>query len=74
MSESLYELRISGQLSERVRRALGGYDDLTIVAAPPETILYATVIDDAHLQGILALLSDLGLRVVSMSPTPDAPT
>ncbi|WP_456931415.1 hypothetical protein [Geodermatophilus sp. SYSU D00079] len=34
--------------------------------APSETIIYGEVVDEAHLHGVLALIQDLGLHVVSV--------
>ncbi|WP_275585796.1 hypothetical protein [Geodermatophilus sabuli] len=39
---------------------------MVLVEAPPETIIYGEVIDEAHLHGMLALIQDLGLHVVSV--------
>lgn len=59
-----YEFRVAGLLSERTR---GAFCDMTIVDAPPETIISGKVLDEAHLYGVLALIQDLGLRVVSVN-------
>ena len=73
MSELQYEVRVDGRLSERARRAFRGYDEVRIVAAPAETVLYVAVTDEAHLQGILTLLANLRLQVVSMQRIPQLP-
>ncbi|HVW42169.1 MAG TPA: hypothetical protein VHC18_12545 [Amycolatopsis sp.] len=73
MSELQYEVRVDGRLSERARRAFAGYDDVRIVSAPAETVLYVAVTDEAHLQGILGLLANLRLEVVSMKRVPELP-
>jgi len=39
---------------------------MVLLEAPPETIILGEVIDEAHLHGVLALLQDLGLHVVSL--------
>jgi hypothetical protein len=62
-----YEFRVAGLLSERTRGAFG---DMTIEDAPPETIIAGKVLDDAHLHGVLALIQDLGLTVVSVNQIP----
>jgi hypothetical protein len=43
------------------------------VPAPPETIIYGCVSDEAHLHGILLLLENLGLHIVSLHQIPDLP-
>ena len=62
-----YEFRVAGLLSERTR---GAFCDMTIVDAPPETIISGKVLDEAHLYGVLALIQDLGLTVVSVNQVP----
>lgn len=64
---SRYEFRVSGRLSERAQRAFGDYQEMRIVPARAETFLYVAVTDDAHLQGILALLANLGLHLISVN-------
>jgi len=66
-----YEFRVSGRLSERTRDAVGDFSEMRIVAAPPETILYGAVTDQAHLHGILTFLESLGLQIVSVHQLPD---
>jgi hypothetical protein len=60
---SHYEFRVAGHLSDRTR---GAFPDMVLVDAPPETIILGEVIDEAHLHGVLALLQNLGLHVVSL--------
>jgi hypothetical protein len=62
-----YEFRISGRLSETSRSA---FPDMTVVEVPPETILHGTVVDESHLHGVLALIQNLGLHVVSVREVP----
>jgi hypothetical protein len=59
-----YEFRVAGLLSERTRDA---FPDMTVVDAPAETIILGEVVDESHLHGVLALIQDLGLRVVSVN-------
>lgn len=73
MPDQQYEFRVAGRLSERAQRACGAHGEMHIITAPPETIIYAEVTDDAHLQGILVLLANLGLHVVSMNRVPELP-
>jgi hypothetical protein len=65
-----YEFRVSGLVSERTR---GAFPDMTVVDAPPETIILGDVLDESHLHGVLALIQDLGLHVVSLHQIPDSP-
>jgi hypothetical protein len=64
---SHYEFRVAGRLSDRTR---GAFPDMVLVDAPPETIIYGDVVDDAHLYGVLAVIQDLGLHVVSLHEVP----
>ena len=63
-----YEFRVAGLLSERTR---GAFPDMTVVDAPPETVIVGDVLDDAHLYGVLGLLQDLGLRLTALRQVPD---
>lgn len=67
MSGRRYEFRVAGKLSERTR---GAFTDMTVQDAPPETIIVGDVIDDSHLHGVLALIQNLGLHVVSVNEVP----
>jgi hypothetical protein len=62
-----YEFRVSGLLSERTR---GAFPDMTVVDAPPETVIVGDVLDESHLYGVLALMQNLGLHVVSFNQIP----
>ena len=64
MASRRIEFRVAGLVSERTRCA---FPDMTVVDAPPETIILGTVVDDSQLFGVLALIQDLGLRVVSLN-------
>jgi hypothetical protein len=68
-----YEFRVSGRLSERAQEAVGDFSAMRIVPAPPETILYGAVTDQAHLHGILTFLETLGLHIVSVRQLPLEP-
>jgi hypothetical protein len=65
-----YEFRVAGRLSER---AQGAFADMAVNDAPPETIIAGDVIDDSHLHGVLALIQNLGLHVVSVNEVSSAP-
>ncbi len=62
-----YEFRVAGLLSDRTREA---FPDMTVIDAPPDTVIVGAVLDDAHLHGVLAVILDLGLRVVSVHEVP----
>lgn len=66
-----YEFRVSGRLSDRTRDAVGDFSEMRIVVAPPETILYGAVTDQAHLHGIMTFLESLGLQIVSVHQLPE---
>jgi len=67
-----YEFRVSGRLSARAAAAVGDFSDMRIVPAPPETVLYGAVTDQAHLHGILTFLESMGLQIVSVHQLPEA--
>lgn len=64
-----YEFRVAGLLSERARAA---FPDMSVSHAPPETIILGDVEDESHLHGVLAMIQNLGLRVVSVHQVPEA--
>ena len=66
MTESCYELRVAGRMSER---ACSAFMDMTVLPVPPETILYGRL-TDAQLHGLLALCQNLGLQVVAVREAP----
>jgi hypothetical protein len=45
---------------------------MTVQPVPPESIIYADVVDEAHLRDVLALCGALGLELVSLQQLPDA--
>jgi hypothetical protein len=65
-----YEFRVSGLLSERTR---GAFPDMSVADAPPQTIILGDILDESHLHGVLALIQDLGLHVVSVNEIPAPP-
>jgi hypothetical protein len=67
---NLYEFRVTGRLSDRAREAVG---ELTVVEVPVETVLCGSIVDAAHLHGVLARFQDLGLQVVAMRRFPERP-
>ncbi len=68
MSPHRYEFRVAGLLSERTR---GAFPDMTVVEVPPQTVILGDVVDDSHLHGVLALIQNLGLQVVSVQQVPE---
>ena len=68
MSSRRYEFRVAGWLSDHTR---GAFSDLEVVHAPPETFIYGDIRDEAQLHGVLALMQDPRLRVVSLHEVPD---
>ena len=67
MQPRRYEFRVSGLVSARTRSA---FPDMTVVDAPAETIILGDVLDESHLHGVLAVIQDLGLHVVSVNQVP----
>jgi hypothetical protein len=63
MASVRYEFRVSGLMSDRARDA---FSDMTVQPVPAESIIYADVVDEAHLRDILALCGALGLELVSL--------
>jgi hypothetical protein len=63
MPDRRYEVRVTGQLSQRARDAFAGMD-LTEVHA--ETVLSGRLNDDDQLHDILSVIQSLGLHVVSV--------
>jgi hypothetical protein len=63
-----YEFRVAGRLSEHTR---GAFPDMTVLDAPPETIILGEVIDQSHMHGVLVLIQNLGLQIVSVNQVAD---
>jgi hypothetical protein len=68
VTETCYELRVAGRMSER---ACSAFVDMTVLPVAPETMLYGRL-TDAQLHGLLALCQNLGLRVVAVREAPSA--
>ena len=64
-----YEFRVNGLMSDRARDA---FSDMIVQPVPPESIIYADVVDEAHLRDLLALCGALGLELVSLQQLPAA--
>lgn len=64
-----YEFRVRGLMSEDARDA---FDDMIVEPVPPESTIYAEVVEEADLRDLLALCSALGLELVSLQQLPAA--
>ncbi|MFC8669253.1 MULTISPECIES: hypothetical protein [Streptomyces] len=63
-----YEIRVEGHMSETLTSA---FPELDHVMMSGHTVLYGSVIDEAHLYGLLARCRSLGLRVLEMRQLPE---
>jgi hypothetical protein len=63
MPDRRYEVRVTGQLSQRARDAIIGMDVAEVSA---ETVISGRVNDDEQLHDILSVIQSLGLHVVSV--------
>ncbi|WP_306999474.1 hypothetical protein [Amycolatopsis thermophila] len=68
-----YEFRVHGRCSPLLRRAVGEFSEVRVVPAPPETLIYGAISDASHLHGLLMVLEDLGLHIVSVHRIPELP-
>jgi hypothetical protein len=67
-----YEIRVKGHLADRWA---AWFDGMTLTRrADGTTVLDGPVADQSALHGLLRKVSDLGLPLVSLTPTPDIPT
>ncbi|HXV57478.1 MAG TPA: hypothetical protein VD704_06375 [Gaiellaceae bacterium] len=69
-----YRIVIRGTLAQP---PVGPLEGMTLETAGDESVLVGDVVDQAHLQGIIGLLSDLGVEIVSINPAgpqPDVPS
>jgi hypothetical protein len=62
-----YEFRVEGRLSEDARSA---FLDMRITESEPQTVIDGDVLDQSHLQGIIAQFRALGITVLSALPVP----
>ncbi|GHB30067.1 hypothetical protein FHS35_000570 [Streptomyces umbrinus] len=63
-----YEIRVDGHMSKTLTSA---FPELDHVLMSGHTVLYGSVIDEAHLYGLLARCRSLGLRVLEMRQLPE---
>ena len=67
-----YEIRVKGHLADRWA---AWFDGMTLTRRPDgTTVLDGPVADQSALHGLLRKVSDLGLPLVSVTPTPGIPT
>ena len=67
-----YEIRVKGHLADRWA---AWFDGMTLTRRPDgTTVLDGPVADQSALHGLLRKVSDLGLPLVSLTPTPGIPT
>jgi hypothetical protein len=62
-----YRIVVRGELSERYSTAFEG---MSLLSEDGETVITGPVRDQAHLHGLLARISDLGLELVSVNAAP----
>ena len=65
-----YRIVVAGELSQRFALA---FDGMTMRCGSGQTVLTGTVVDQAHLHGLLNQLGELGLDLVSLAPIDDDP-
>ncbi|MFI6492903.1 hypothetical protein [Streptomyces sp. NPDC050564] len=63
-----YEIRVEGHMSETLTSV---FPELDHVVMSGQTILFGSVVDEAHLYGLLARCQSLGLRVLEMRQLPE---
>jgi hypothetical protein len=65
-----YEIRVTGHLAPRWAAV---FDGMTLTPQPDgTTVIHGPVADQSALHGLLRMLSDLGLPLVSVVPTSEA--
>jgi hypothetical protein len=67
-----YEIRVKGHLADRWA---AWFDGMTLTRRPDgTTVLDGPVADQPALHGLLRKVSDLGLPLISVNPTPGIPS
>jgi hypothetical protein len=61
-----YEIVIRGELSDRFAPA---FEAMTLEAGGGRTRIVGTVVDQAHLHGLLDQIRDLGMELISVTQT-----
>ena len=65
-----YEIRTQGRINERWS---DWFDGIVLHQADGTTVIRCPALDQAALHGVLAKVRDLGLSLISVSPTPTSP-
>ena len=65
MDDVRYRFVVEGELSPRYSAVFEG---MSMQHLEGNTVIVGTVTDQAHLQGLLARIAGLGLRLVSLTP------
>ncbi len=68
MAAHRFQIVVEGELGERYASAFEG---MTVHAHDGLTDLTGSIVDQAHMQGLLARIADLGLAVHSLTPLDD---
>ncbi|EPD63896.1 MULTISPECIES: hypothetical protein [Streptomyces] len=63
-----YEIRVDGLMSDTLAKA---FPELDHVVMSGQTVLFGSVVDEAHLYGLLARCQSLGLHVLEMRQVPE---
>ena len=64
-----YELVVRGEIGDRFAALFGG---MRLRRDHGRTVLTGDVVDQAHLQSLIARVADLGLELVSLNPRYDS--
>ncbi|WAU83393.1 hypothetical protein O1Q96_29115 [Streptomyces sp. Qhu-G9] len=62
-----YEIRVEGHMSKTLASS---FPELDHVVMNGQTVLFGSVVDEAHLFGLLIRCQSLGLRVLEMRQLP----
>jgi hypothetical protein len=65
---TIYRIVVRGELSHRY---LSAFEGMTLSAGDGQTTISGPVVDQAQLYGLLDRVSDLGLELISVNPTPE---
>jgi hypothetical protein len=68
MGPRRYTIVVAGALSRRFAQA---FDGMTVWCAGGQTAITGMVVDQSHLQGLLARVGELGLELVSVNTIGD---
>jgi hypothetical protein len=65
---TIYRIVVRGELSHRY---LPAFEGMTLAAGDGQTTISGPVVDQAQLYGLLDRVSDLGLELISVNPSPE---